>query len=90
MTEDQHPWQVRLTATAESDFQNIIAWTLRESGDLQARIYADVLSAALVALTAGPTAVDAKNRSEIGKGLFTFHVARGGNKSRHFVLFRTR
>src|SRR5260370_31761365 len=90
MTEEEHLWTVRLTATAESDFQNIIAWTLKEFGDLQARVYADTLSAALVELTAGPTTVGARERSEIGKGLFTMHVARGGRKGRHFVLFRVR
>ena len=88
MTADAHPWTVRLTKTAESDFQSIIVWTLRKVGDPQARIYADTLSAALVALTAGPTTVGAKERSEIGKGVFTLHVARGGHKGRHFVLFR--
>ena len=60
MTADAHPWTVRLTKTAESDYQSIIVWTLivwtlREFGDQQARIYADALSAALVALTAEPT-----------------------------------
>jgi toxin ParE1/3/4 len=88
MTVDAHPWTVRLTKTAEFDYQSIIVWTLREFGDLQARIYADTLSAALVALTAGPTTVGAKERSEVGKGVFTLHVARGGHKGRHFVLFR--
>jgi toxin ParE1/3/4 len=88
MTADAHPWTVRLTKTAESDYQSIIVWTLRESGDLQARNYADTLSAPLVALTAAPTTVGAKQRSEIGKGVFTLHVARGGHKGRHFVLFR--
>src|SRR6202790_3828697 len=88
MTADAHPWTVRLTKTAESDFQSIIVWTLRKVGDPQARIYADTLSAALVALTAEPTTVGAKERSEIGKGVFTLHVARGGHKGRHFVLFR--
>jgi toxin ParE1/3/4 len=88
MSADAHPWTVRLTKTAESDFQSIIVWTLREFGDVQARIYADTLTAALVALTAGPATVGAKERSEIGKGIFTLHVARDGRKGRHFVLFR--
>jgi toxin ParE1/3/4 len=88
MTTEEHPWTVRLTATAESDFQGTIAWTLEQFGDRQARIYADTLSAALIALTAGPTTVGAKDWSEIGRGLFTVHVARSGHKGRHFVLFR--
>jgi toxin ParE1/3/4 len=88
MTTDAQPWTVRLTKTAESDYQSIIAWTLKEFGDLQARIYADTISAALMALAAGPTTVGAKERSEIGKRVFTLHVARDGHKGRHFVLFR--
>jgi toxin ParE1/3/4 len=88
MTADAHPWTVRLTKTAESDYQNIIVWTLGKFGHRQARIYADTLSAALVALTAGPATIGAKERSEVGKGVFTLHVARSGHKGRHFVLFR--
>jgi toxin ParE1/3/4 len=87
MTEERR-WVVRLTAAAEADYQNIIAWTLEQFGDLQARVYADTLSTALAELAAGPAIVGAKERSEIGKGLFTLHVARGGRKGRHFVLFR--
>jgi toxin ParE1/3/4 len=88
MTTEEHPWTVRLTATAESDFQGIVAWTLEQFGDRQTRIYAETLLATLVALTGGPTTVGVKLRSEIGRGLFTLHVARGGRKGRHFVLFR--
>ncbi len=88
MTTEVHPWTVQLTATAESDFQGIIAWTLEQFGDRQARVYAETILASLVALTDGPTTVGAKDRSEIGRGLFTLHVARGGRKGRHFVLFR--
>jgi toxin ParE1/3/4 len=90
VTAKEGPWTVRLTATAEADFQNIIAWTLDQFGDRQARIYADVLSARLAALITGPTTVGAKERREIGKGLFTLPVARNGRKGRHFVLFRVR
>jgi len=41
MTAEGNLWSVRLTATAEADYQNIIDWTLTQFGDLQARIYAD-------------------------------------------------
>jgi len=88
MMTEERPWSVRLTATAETDFQNIIDWTLDQFGDMQARVYADTLSAALEALTAGPTTIGAMERKDIAKGLFTLHVARGGRKGRHFVLFR--
>ena len=88
MSAEGPPWTVRLTATAEADFQNIIAWTLKEFGDRQADIYADTLTSAIMALLEGPTIVGARERREIGKGLCTLHVARGGRKGRHFVLFR--
>jgi toxin ParE1/3/4 len=88
MTEDAHPWTVRLAKTAEADYESIIAWTVTKFGDRQARLYADTLSAAVVALTNGPTTLGAKERSEIGKGIYTLHVTRGGHEGRHLVMFR--
>lgn len=81
-------WSVRFSAAAEADFREIIAWTLEQFGDLQARVYAETLSSALEALTAGPTLAAVKARAEIGKQLFTLHTARKDRKGRHFVLFR--
>ncbi len=88
MTARESRWAVRLTATAEADFQSIIAWTSEQFGDRQAVVYAETLSAAIAALSAGPTAVGSRERREIGKGLFTLHVARDSRKGRHFLLFR--
>ena len=82
------PWPVRLTAAAEADFQDIVRWTLGQFGEAQSRIYAETLSAALEALTAGPTVPGVKARDDIANGLFTLHVARHGRKGRHFVIFR--
>lgn len=88
MSAEESPWTVRLTATAEADFQNIIVWTLEEFGVGQADIYADTLTSAITALIDGPTIVGTRERREIGKGLCTLHVARRGRKGRHFVIFR--
>lgn len=88
MIPDERPWSIRVTAVAQADFRNIIDWTFEQFGDRQALIYADTLSTALTALTAGPAATGVKERADIAKGLFTLHVARGGRKGRHFVLFR--
>jgi toxin ParE1/3/4 len=79
---------VRLTAAAEADFEDTLHWTVRHFGEAQARVYAETLSAALEALTAGPAALGSKARDDIGRGLFTLHVARQGRKGRHFVVFR--
>lgn len=88
MTDEERFWTVRLTATAEADFRNIIDWTLDQFGDKQTLVYTDTVMAALEALSDGPTTVGVKERPEIGKGLFTLHVARGNRRGRHFVLFR--
>jgi toxin ParE1/3/4 len=82
------PWPVRLAAAAEADIQEILHWTVGQFGEAQARVYAETLSAALEALTAGPPLLGAKARDDIAKGLFTLHVARHGRKGRHFVIFR--
>lgn len=88
MTERQRT--VRLSAAAEADFEHIVQWTLEQFGENQALVYAETLSMALQALgTGAPSAIGAKPRDEIIKGLFSLHVARQGRKGRHFVLFRT-
>ena len=88
MTVTEGTWSVRLTVAVETDFESIIGWTLEQFGNVPARLYAQVLSSAVEALTVGPDLPGAKARSEIGKHLFTLHVAREGNRGRHFVLFR--
>lgn len=88
MTTEARVWPVRLAAAAEADFQDILRWTTERFGVAQAEIYAETLSSAVAALTAGPTVLGARRRDEIGKGLFTLHVARSRRKGRHFVVFR--
>jgi len=88
VTAGTRSWPVRLAAAAEADFQDILHWTVGQFGEAQARVYAETLSAALDALTAGPTVLGAKARDDIAKGLFTLHVARRGRRGRHFVMFR--
>lgn len=88
MTVEDGFWTVRLTATAEADFRSIVDWTLDQLGGKQTLVYAGTITAALEALSDGPTTVGVKARPEIGKGLFTLHVARGNRRGRHFVLFR--
>ena len=81
-------WSVRLTATAEADFEAIIAWTREQFGETQARAYAETLTLAIGALNEGLVSPSVKARSEIGKQLVTLHVARKGRRGRHFILFR--
>ncbi|HTO82160.1 MAG TPA: type II toxin-antitoxin system RelE/ParE family toxin [Methylomirabilota bacterium] len=81
-------WTVRLSQTAQAEFRGIVRWTAAKFGKRQARLYEETLTSALAALTAGPSQLGIKARPEIGKGLFTLHVARAGRKGRHFILFR--
>ena len=81
-------WTVRLSASAETDLQNILEWTLAQFGAAQVRNCAETLSAALETLTYGPAIAGVRARDDIANGLFTLHVARLGRKGRHFLLFR--
>lgn len=72
MSAGARPWTVRLTATAEADFEEILRWTVAQFGEAQARIYAETLSAALNDLAAGPTVMGARKRNDILKGFSRF------------------
>lgn len=81
-------WRVRLSAAAEADYRQILRRTAENFGSAQARTYADTLSSALKAPSAGPAIIGVKERPEIGNNIRTLHVARDGRKGRHFVMFR--
>lgn len=88
MTDGQSLWLVRLADVAGDDFREIVRWTAQQFGKTQARAYAQTLSAALTALSDGPSAAGVRARDDIAKGLFTLHVARKGWRGRHFIMFR--
>lgn len=81
-------WAVHMTSAADSDLRAILRWTGRNFGARQARIYAETLSLALQALTEGPRAPGVRAMPEVEPALFRLHVARGGRRGRHFILFR--
>lgn len=81
-------WTVRLSAAAEADYRQILRWTVENFGSAQAQSYADTLSSALKALSAGPSIIGVKERPEVGNNIGTLHVARNGRKGRHLVMFR--
>ena len=81
-------WIVRLSAAAEADYRQIVRWTLKNFGAVQAKDYATTLTAALQALCEGPNTIGVKARAEISADLWTLHVARQGRKGRHFIMFR--
>lgn len=81
-------WKIRLAAQAESDFSEIVAWTVGRFGPHQASYYAETLTAAMETLHGGPVLPGTKARDDIAPGIRTLHVARQGRKGRHFLVFR--
>jgi toxin ParE1/3/4 len=82
-------WLVRLTRSAEQDIADIVHWTVINFGSQQALLYAELIRNAITELANCPSVLGAKPRAELGQNAFTLHVARQGNKGRHFVIFRT-
>jgi toxin ParE1/3/4 len=78
-------WTIRLSDTAETDYDDILRWTAKRFGTAQTAAYSDLLAATLVRLERGPTIVGVRRRDEIGAGLHTLHV---GPRGRHIILFR--
>lgn len=81
-------WTVQLGRQAEQDFVDILRWTKRSFGEVQARTYSESISLAIQALTDGPEIAGSRLRDEIEPGIRTLHVARSGRKGRHLVVFR--
>ena len=79
-------WDVRLTTTAEADFQEILRWTAGHFGARRASSYAEQIISALTRLTEGPTAIGVKARNDVMDGLYSLHL---GAKGRHLILFRS-
>ena len=81
-------WTLRLSRSAEQDIIDILAWTDEHFGKQQALIYEETLALGLEALTEGPGIIGVKDRNDIAPGIKTLHVARGGRKGRHLIVFR--
>ena len=81
-------WRVRLGAEAEKDFVRILKYTADTFGERQAAIYQTTLIDALMALHSGPDVPGSAARDEILSGLRSLHVARHGQRGRHFIMYR--
>lgn len=78
-------WTVRLSNTAEADYDDILRWTKGRFGAVQAASYGNLLATTLARLERGPTIDGTRQRDEIGASLRTLHMGRRG---RHIILFR--
>jgi toxin ParE1/3/4 len=81
-------WRIRLGATAELDFANILKWTAENFGARQSRVYRDTLVRAIGELADGPDVAGSQARDEIMPGLRTLHVARRGRRGSHVLMYR--
>jgi toxin ParE1/3/4 len=79
------PWTVRLSDTAEADYDEILLWTARRFGATQATSYGRLIATALAHMVCGPKVAGARRRDEIGAGVLSLHI---GRRARHIVLFR--
>ena len=82
-------WIVHRVDAVDIDYSNILRRSSQDFGAIQAEIYAETITLAIEALAVdGTAAIGAKERKEIGVGIFTLHVARLGRKGSHFLVFR--
>lgn len=81
-------WRIQLAERAELDLIDIARWTTENFGARQGDTYLETVSLALEALTDGPQIPGARVRVELGPSIHTLHIARGGRKGRHFIVFR--
>ncbi|TQV62327.1 MAG: type II toxin-antitoxin system RelE/ParE family toxin [Halothiobacillaceae bacterium] len=83
-------WTVRLARQAGLDIEAILTWTADQFSPQQAEVYAETLTQAIEALFEGPEILGARQRDDILPGVFVLHVARGGRRGHHFIVFRPR
>ena len=91
------PFTLKLSAPAQDDIVQILAWTQDAFGDVGRARYENLISTALIDLRNDPGRAGVRQRDDIGKGICTYHLAssrkrvttaRQVAKPRHFVLFR--
>ena len=87
--------RLRLSALAQSDIVQLLAWTEQRHGERARERYEQLLSSALRDLAAAPLRLGTTARPELGEGVRSYHLrsARkqaGVARPRHLILYRTR
>jgi toxin ParE1/3/4 len=78
---------VSLAAAAQSDLDNIAAWTTENFGPAQAESYIEAILDTIDELTALNSSSRSLARDEVAKGMRTLHMRRRGRRGRHFLLY---
>jgi toxin ParE1/3/4 len=92
--------QYRLSAAAESDLIEILAWTQEQLGDLARTRYEALLVAALRDIALQPDRPGSIERPELGAGVRSWHLRLSRSRGRrteagkvvhprHFLIYRT-
>jgi toxin ParE1/3/4 len=81
-------WEVRLVADALRDYSHIIEQSEAQFGPRQSDIYETTINLALYALHAGPEPRGSVDRRDLRPGLRSLHIARGGRRGRHLLIYR--
>lgn len=80
--------QLRISHQARADIKEVLARTLTQFGERKYEQYLELIRMALHEIAANPEHRRAKRRPEIHERARTFHIARHGQRARHFFLFR--
>ncbi len=78
---------VSFAAAAQTDLDNIAAWTTENFGPSQAENYIEAILDTIDELTALKSPSRSLVRDEIARGLRTLHMRKRGRRGRHFILY---
>lgn len=78
---------VSLAAAAQTDLDNIAAWTTENFGPSQAENYIEAILDTIDELTVLKSPSRSIGRDEIAKGMATLHMRKRGRRGRHFLLY---
>ena len=87
----------RLSAAAQADLVEILAWTYEQFGESARERYAALIVAALRDISAQPDRAGSIQRPELGEGLRSWHLRLSREhvrmatvrRPRHFLIYRT-
>jgi toxin ParE1/3/4 len=85
--------RLRLSALAQADIVNVLAWTAQRFGDQTQSRYEQLLSNTLRDLSSEPLRLGSAARPELGDDVRTYHLRHsrkhsGVARPRHLILYR--
>jgi toxin ParE1/3/4 len=90
-------YTLRLSNSALADIENILEWTVGAFGVIGCQRYEALIETALVHLSTDPSRPGVKQRKDLGKEIYTYHLSSSRlkpqrtatqvAKPRHFIVF---